>query len=227
MNGASLQWRTALRAGLTRVILLSLVIAAPLVSAAGQESDPHAQHRQMMLKEMELEPAANTTDVSIPDVSLLTQNGDSVNLRNDVIGDKIVVIDFVYTTCTTICPVLSAILGQVQGHLADRLGKDVILVSVTVDPLRDTPARLKAYSEKHHAGAGWLWLTGDQSSVDVVLQKLGVYTPNFADHPSTILVGDAATGEWSRFIGFPGAEKIMDKINEFSTARTMQSAAKE
>lgn len=223
MNAASLPIRT----GLARFILVSLCIVLPAEFAAGQEPNPHAHHQQMMLKEMEIEPDARSTDVNIPDVSLLTQHGDSVNLRTDIVGDKIVVIDFVYTTCTTICPVLSAILGQVQGHLADRLGKDVILVSLTVDPLRDTPARLKAYSEKHRAGDGWIWLTGSKQSVDEVLQKLGVYTPNFEDHPSTILVGDAVTGEWSRFIGFPGAGQILDKINEFSAARTMQSAAKE
>jgi protein SCO1/2 len=221
MNGKSLQWRT----GIAAALLLSLVTAAPQVFAAGQDSDPHARHRQMM--EMETESESNSADIRIPDVSLLTQNGDSVNLRNDVIGDKIVVIDFVYTTCTTICPVLSAILGQVQVRLADRLGKDVVLVSLTVDPLRDTPARLKAYSAKHRAADGWLWLTGDQPTVDEVLQELGVYTPNFEDHPSTILVGDAGTGEWARFIGFPGAGKIMDKVNEISTARTLQSVAKE
>ena len=221
MNGASLQWRT----GIAAVLLLSLVTAAPQVFAAGQDSDLHARHQQMM--EMELKSESNSADIRIPDVSLLTQNGDSVNPRNDVIGDKIVVIDFVYTTCTTICPVLSAILGQVQVRLADRLGKDVMLVSLTVDPLRDTPARLKAYSAKHRAADGWLWLTGDKSTVDEVLQELGVYTPNFEDHPSTILVGDAGTGEWARFIGFPGAGKIMDKVNEISTARTLQSVAKE
>ena len=223
MNGASLQWRT----GIAAVLLLSLVMAAPQVFAAEQDSDPHARHRQMMQMEMETESESNSADIRIPDVSLLTQNGDSVNLRDDVIGDKIVVIDFVYTTCTTICPVLSAILGQVQVRLADRLGNDVMLVSLTVDPLRDTPARLKAYSAKHRAADGWLWLTGDKSTVDEVLQELGVYTPNFEDHPSTILVGDAGTGEWARFIGFPGAGKIMDKVNEISTARTLQSVAKE
>jgi len=100
-------------------------------------------------------------------------------------------------------------------------------VSVTVDPLRDTPARLKAYSEKHRARDGWFWLTGSKQNVDEVLQKLGVYTANFEDHPSTILVGDASSGEWSRFLGFPSVGQLIQKINEFSAARTVQSAAKE
>jgi protein SCO1/2 len=208
-------------------VLISLTLLAPAAIAAGHSADPHAHHKQMLQKEAERESNADSVELSIPDVSLLTQYGDTVNLRNDVVGNKIVVIDFVYTTCTTICPVLSAILGQVQGQLTDRLGKDVILVSLTVDPLRDTPKRLKAYSEKHRAADGWFWLTGSKLTVDEVLQQFGVYTPNFEDHPSMVLVGDGASGEWSRFIGFPAAGQIVDKINKFSTARLMQSASTE
>jgi protein SCO1/2 len=223
MNGADRRRMT----GITRIVLAILVFVAPAVSAAGQDSDPHAQHRQMLQREAQLESKANSANVRIPDVSLITQHGETVNLRSDVVGDKIVVIDFVYTTCTTICPVLSAILGQVQRQLAERLGREVMLVSLTVDPLRDTPARLKAYSEKHRAGDGWLWLTGSKQDIDGVLKELGVYTPSFEDHPSTILVGDGSTGEWSRFIGFPGAGQLIDKINEFSAARMLQSPARE
>ena len=223
MNSADARQRTWVARG----ILTWLTLLAPVVFAAGQDADPHAHHKQMMQETAEQEPNANSADVSIPDVSLITQHGDTVNLRNDVVGDRIVVIDFVYTTCTTICPVLSAILGQVQADLGERMGKDVMLVSLTVDPLRDTPARLRAYSEKHRAGDGWVWLTGNKQAVDDVLRQLGVYTPNYQDHPATVIVGDGASGEWSRFIGFPRAGQLVDKINEFSAERTMQSAWKE
>jgi len=208
-------------------ILASLSLVVPAVFAAGQDADPHAHHRQMMQKQASTDSKASAADIIVPDVSLLTRYGKSVNLRTDVVGDKIVVLDFVYTTCTTICPVLSAILGQVQGQMTDRLGEEVVLVSLTVDPLRDTPARLKAYSANHRAGDDWFWLTGDKQTIDDVLRDFGVYTPNFEDHPSTILIGDGRSGEWSRFIGFPSSEKLMDKINEFSAARSSQLAAKE
>lgn len=223
MNSAGFRMRT----GFIGCFLASILFAAAPVLAQSEDPDPHAHHRQMMREQAKQKSPAKSADVRIPDVSLITQHGETVNLRSDVVGDKIVVIDFVYTTCTTICPVLSAILGQVQRQLAERLGREVMLVSLTVDPLRDTPARLKAYSEKHRAGDGWLWLTGSKQDVDGVLKELGVYTPSFEDHPSTILVGDGSTGEWSRFIGFPGAGQLMDKINEFSAARMLQSAARE
>ena len=164
--------------------------------------------------------------IDVPDAELVTQDGQAVKLASDVIGDRIVVVDFVYTTCTTVCPVLSAILRQVQERLDERLGSEVMLVSISVDPNRDTPARLKAYSGKLGAQDGWLWLTGEKTVVDMVLKDLGAYTPNFEDHPSMILVGDGQSGEWGRFLGFPGAEQIMTRIDELSAAR-MQAATKE
>ncbi len=189
------------------------------------ESDPHAHHREMMNKAEKKQ--AQITRVDLRAAQLLDQSGIEVELVEDVIGQRIVVVDFVYTTCTTVCPVLSAVLMQVQGQLGDRLGSEVALVSISVDPQRDTPARLKDYATKMHAGDGWTWLTGEKSVVDEVLKDFGAYTPNFEDHPAMMLVGDASTGEWSRFLGFPGANHIVDKINELAAARTAQSAVRE
>jgi protein SCO1/2 len=178
--------------------------------------DPHAHHKAMMNKPVE---PAKPVDLRLEDQELLDQDGRPVRFVADVIGDHIVVMDFVYTTCTTVCPVLSAVFGQLQEKLGDRLGKEVVLVSVTVDPTRDTPQRLKAYAAKHNAQQGWTWLTGTKVSIDKVLEGLGAYTPNFEEHPSMILVGDGHTGEWNRFFGFPTADRIMERVDGLAAAR--------
>jgi protein SCO1/2 len=162
--------------------------------------------------------------VQLHDRTLLDQDGEPVRFATDVIGDRIVVMDFVYTTCTTVCPVLSAVFGQVQNRLGERLGKEVALVSVSVDPGRDTPQRLKAYATSHHAEPGWVWLTGDKTSVDEVLDGLGAYTPNFEDHPSMVLVGDGRSGNWSRFFGFPGPDQLLAVVDELAMARQAATA---
>lgn len=187
--------------------------------------DPHAAHRNMMRADTQVAPSGET--IEVPDKRLVAHTGEKFLLSSELIGDRIVVLDFVYTTCTTVCPVLSAILSQVQRDLGDRLGKDVILVSITVDPLRDTPQRLASYAQKMKAADGWYWLTGPKLDVDDVLKSLGVYTPNFADHPSVVLVGDAGADDWSRFVGFPGATQIVSRINELTAAREAQSAVTE
>jgi protein SCO1/2 len=180
------------------------------------EVDPHAHHKAMMNKPAE---PAKSTDVDLVDLELTDQDGRHVRFVSDVIGDHIVVMDFIYTTCTTVCPVLSAILSQVQSKLGDRLGDEVALVSVTVDPTRDTPQRLKAYAAKHKARTGWTWLTGPKLTMEEVLDGLGAYSPNFEDHPSMVLVGDGRTGHWSRFFGFPNADRIMKQVDALAAAR--------
>ena len=185
------------------------------------EADPHAQHRAMMNKKSDSDAA--TATVKLHDGALVTQDGDAVRFVDDVIADRIVVMNFVYTTCTTVCPVLSAIFIQLQQRLDNRLGTDVHMVSVSVDPGRDTPERLKAYADSLKARPGWIWLTGDKSEIDNVLRGLGAYTPDFEDHPSMILVGDGRTGTWKRFFGFPGPDKILVAIEELKTARQVAS----
>jgi len=184
------------------------------------EADPHAHHRAMLEKPAE---PARPADVDLRDLALVDQDGRQVSFVGDVIGDRIVVMDFVYTSCTTICPVLSAVFGQVQERLGDQLGDEVALVSVSVDPVRDTPQRLKAYAARHRAQPGWVWLTGPKTTMDEVLNGLGAYSPNFEDHPAMVLVGDGRTGEWSRFVGFPSPDRLMEQVNALQAAR--QTAA--
>jgi protein SCO1/2 len=193
-------------------------LSLPSVAVA-QESDPHAHHR-MQAKKSE----SKQDYLSLPDTELVTQYGEHRRFNSEIVDGRIVVIDFIYTTCTTVCPVLSATLRQVQRQLEKRGGSEVLLVSITVDPVRDTPARLKAYADKFHVGDNWLWLTGDKQAVDGVLKQLGAYSPNYTDHPSMVLVGDAAKGDWARYLGFPSADQIITKVEELTTERNMLSA---
>lgn len=161
-----------------------------------------------------------TVDVKLLDLELVDKRGNPVKFQSEAIGDRIVVIDFVYTRCTTVCPVLSQVLALVQDGLGDRLnGQDIRLVSISVDPTADTPARLNAFAVRFGAGPAWWWLTGRKHDIDRVLDALGAYTPDFADHPSMVLVGDGRNGGWTRFYGFPSPDRILAKINELVAIR--------
>jgi protein SCO1/2 len=199
------------------VSVIALLMAATPVAYA--DEDPHAHHREMMKKKTE--PALEAAEVDLRNRKVLDQDGREMEFVTDAIGDHIVVMDFVYTTCTTICPVLSALFTQVQTKLgSDVVGSEVRLISMSVDPIRDTPQRLKAYSAKHRAGEGWLWLTGAKPDVDDVLTGLGAYTANFEDHPTMVLIGDTRTGEWKRLFGFPNPDRIVRIVNEMREQRS-------
>jgi protein SCO1/2 len=188
------------------------------VTASADPGNAHCASRKDA-SETATTDTASTTGVRLEDVSLLDQDGKPVRFSSEVLGDKLVIVDFVFTHCTTVCPVLSAILARVQGQLGERLEKEVRLVSISVDPSRDTPARLKAYSRKFGAKPGWTWLTGSQEDVKQVLEGLGAYTPDYANHAPMVLVGDARTGRWVRLNGFPSKEKLLEKVDELAAAR--------
>lgn len=182
-----------------------------LLVAAGGAAQAHGSHEHHAA-----DPAAkpSSVQVRVPDAVLLDPSGRERKLKTDVMGDRVVVVNFVFTTCTTVCPVSSAILAQLQERLGAQLGKDVQLVSITVDPQRDTPARLKAYASKVGAGPGWTWLTGRKDVVDGVLKSFGAYTTKPEDHPAMMLVGSARTGQWTRLYGFPAVTDVLAEVTQ-------------
>lgn len=205
---------------------LSITFAALLLSAslALAHSD-HADHAAPGAAAANSGRVADSVSLNFPDTPVIDQSGKSVRLKSDVLGDRLVVMDFVYTSCTTVCPVVSAVLAQVQEKLGARLGRDVQLVSVTVDPQRDTPARLKTYATKHGARAGWTWITGSPASITEVLKSAGTYTPNFENHPVVILVGDPRTGQWTRHYGFADPKDLLARIDALALARRSSGSA--
>lgn len=167
----------------------------------------------------EPEVQARAVELDLLDLPLLDQDGRTVKFRTGAIGDRIAVIDVFYSTCGLVCPVLTAILADVQDRVGDRLGKEVVLISVTVDPVTDVPKRLKAFSKRYDAREGWLFLTGSRQNVDRVLQGIDAYTADFTAHPAMVLVGDGRGGGWTRFYGFPSPEQVTGTVERMLAAR--------
>lgn len=158
--------------------------------------------------------------VQLHDLPLLNQDGRPLRFNSDVIGDRLVAITFTYTTCTTICPILDSIFVKLQGKLGDRLGREVFLATLSIDPVNDIPPRLKSYAGKLKARPGWDFLTGSKANVDKVLTGLDMYSADILNHTPSILVGDGRSGVWKRFYGFPSADKLLAALNELSAARS-------
>jgi len=137
-----------------------------------------------------------------PNVVLTTQDGKQVHFWDDLMKDRKVLVNFIYTECGASCPLETAKLVQVQEILGDRMGKDIFFYSLSLDPKHDTPAVLKAYAEKFHAGPGWLFLTGKKADIELVRAKLGQAAApgqnELTDHATTLMMGNTATGQWLR-----------------------------
>jgi protein SCO1/2 len=208
---------------LRRDCVLILCALLPALALARDEhshgGNNHGEHKAPAQSELKSQ-GASAVKVTLADTSLLDQDGRKVRMKSDILAGRIVVVDFIYTTCTTICPIFSATMASVQERLEDRLGRDVLLITVTVDPQRDTPRRLREYAAKHQARhRGWTFLTGSKPDIDAVNKALGSYTPNFDDHPPMVMVGDTESGEWTRFYGFPTAAELESRVRKLLAAR--------
>ena len=157
--------------------------------------------------------------MSIPDVELVDQDGRKVHFYTDLVKGKVVAVNFIFTTCTTICPPLGATFARVQKELGERAGRDVYLISISVDPATDTPDRLKAWGAKFHAAAGWTFVTGAKPQVDELLRALGAATSSPQDHTPTVLVGNEAAGQWTRAYGLARTAVLLGLIDAAAAGR--------
>ena len=163
----------------------------------------------------EITPASHdATKLNIPDIELLDQNGRKIRFYTDLVKGQTVAINFIFTTCTTICPPLGATFARVQKELGDKVGRDVRFISISVDPAIDTPERLKAWGAKFHAGDGWTFVTGSKPQVDELLRALGASSARREDHTPTILIGNDARGSWTRTYGLAKSSQLVQIIND-------------
>lgn len=149
----------------------------------------------------------------IPDVKVYDQNGNRLNVYTDLIKNRTVAINFIFTTCTTICPPLTATFRRVQHDLREA-SLNVQLISISVDPSTDTPERLRDFAAKFKAGPGWIFVTGDKIEIESLLQALGAGVGNKNDHTPMILVGNDISGYWTRTYGLSPPTTLVKVITE-------------
>lgn len=154
-------------------------------------------------------------DYNIPDVTLIDQEGHRVTLRDFLNSDKPVVMDFMYGTCTTICPVLSASFSHFQKGLGTET-ENVRMVSVTIDPDNDTPELMKQYLARYGGKPGWDILTGNRNEVVKVLREFDAYVANKMDHFPLTIMRAPGSREWVRLYGMLSASDLKKEFKELA-----------
>ena len=143
------------------------------------------------------------------DTVLVDQDGRPQRFYSDLIQGRTVLIHVGFTRCTSICPTATASLKRIQERLGERLGRDVHILSITIDPEHDTPARLKEYAARLEAGPGWRFVTGKPEDVETVLRKLGLWAAAPEKHPALLIFGNLRTGLWKKAFALADAEEVL------------------
>ncbi len=147
-----------------------------------------------------------------PNLPVVTHDGRTLNFYDDLIRGKIVVINFIYTSCANICPLTTARLAEVKDRLGDKVGRDIFFYSITLDPVVDGPEMLAKYAETYKAGPGWLFLTGKPEDIDLIRHKLGERSRVLSEHRNDVMLGNDRTGEWGRDSAFSDIDQLADTI---------------
>lgn len=193
-----------------------LLASIPAEAFAGEAADPHAHHHHMMTS---MKRATRTTaEYALPAGELVRDDGKAVSLPAELDDGKPVVLNFVFTTCTTICPMMT----QVFAGLQERLGPErdrVHMVSISIDPEQDTPARLSAYARKFHAGPQWRFYTGTTEASVAAQRAFDVYRGDKMDHTPVTFLRAAPGRRWVRIDGFASADELAQALHRLVAAR--------
>jgi protein SCO1/2 len=182
----------SLRSLLPLVLLLAVALATPAVAQSDEAASKHY----------------------FTDVELVNQFGEPMRLHEDLMKGKTVVINAFFTECTGVCPVMAKKLAQLQDVFADSMGSELNLISMSVDPITDSPDELMKFARRYGAGPGWYFVGGSKENVDFALSKLGQYVDEREAHSNLLLIGNLRTGLWKKVLGLADTAELAGFVRE-------------
>ncbi len=172
----------------------------------------HSQHMAMMNQEGY---KRSTHNYDIPQLVLVDMDNNKVSLSETLAADDPVMLNFIFTTCTTICPVLSATFAQVQRELGDEAGQ-VRMISITIDPEYDTPERLRDYAVRFNAGPQWQFYTGTSDDLVTIQKAFDAYRGSKANHEPLTFLRVPADPQWVRINGLASAADVVKEYRQLN-----------
>lgn len=168
------------------IFALMLCIASPVTAVAGTSSADKAA-------------ADAKAREYFTNVELIDQDGNRLKFYDEVLKDNVVVISFIFTNCGGACPLMTRNLTMIRDMLPANVRDEVHFLSISLDPVRDTPAAMKEFAQTHDADQeDWLWLTGKPDNVNLVTRKLGTYTDELEAHTTMLIAANVRESHWTK-----------------------------
>ncbi|MDH3531771.1 MAG: SCO family protein [Gammaproteobacteria bacterium] len=146
-------------------------------------------------------------------LELINQDGETVRFFDDVLKDKVVVINFIFSNCEGACPLMTHKLSLVRDRMEGQVGDPLRFVSLSIDPTRDTPAAMKEFAKTHHADHdGWVFLTGKPENLEHIIKRLGQYTDEIEAHSTMMLAGNVNAAHWIKILPHEQPPAIAEKL---------------
>lgn len=187
---------TLLAVGLIAAFLVWTTSAAPAHDNASHDQPPEASDataKATLPEDVEQKARSYFTDLPV-----VTQDGTELRFFTDVLKDRVVLVSLFYTNCTGMCPLTNQKLAAVQGLLGPDLGRNIYLISLTIDPEQDTPEVLRKYAAQFGAKDGWLFLTGKTENLTTITDRLGQANRQKETHNPYLMIGNVGIARWSK-----------------------------
>ncbi|WP_246024934.1 SCO family protein [Paraburkholderia dinghuensis] len=181
--------------------------------AKSDEAAAHAHHHMM-----DSGTIKTTVDYTLPPVTLVREDGKQVSLTDELNDGRPVLLTFIYTTCTTVCPMVSQTFQEFQEKLGSERDK-VHLVSISIDPEEDTPERLRAYAARFNAGPEWQFYTGTIEASIAAQQAFNVYRGDKMNHTAAVFFRAAPGRQWLRIDGLASPAELLDAYRQVLAAQ--------
>lgn len=206
------------QSGLFNLLWVTLFfIANPLTA----ETDPHAHHRAMMQNTGSY--TRTIQSYNIPDINLVNAEGNTISIKDAVSLDEPLMVNFIFTTCPSICPVMSATFAQTKKMLGPA-HDDTHFLSISIDPEFDTPEKLTAYAKKFNAGPEWQFLTGTMEGSIAVQRAFNAYRGEKMNHAPLTLLRASKDSPWVRIDGLATAADLVDEYHLLYTDQALASS---
>ena len=193
---------------LRRVMTACMICCMALAAASSAFAEAADAATSAMSKQEEQRARSYFTNLE-----LINQDGETVRFFDDVLKDKVVVINFIFTNCEGACPLITQKLTLVRDRMEGQIDKPLRFVSLSLDPARDTPAAMKEFAKTHHADHdGWVFLTGKPENLESIIKRLGQFTDDIEAHSTMMLAGNVSAAHWMKILPHEQPPAIAEKL---------------